>query len=436
MISAEKQLQFLAQKYKLSLGNVLEEMINMERKDILKQHPHAITCTNGRYRTVVALRPEEENTTSEKKRHTRQIAKTSKSDLEDVLVKFYKAREKQQSRSAFTLRKLYPEWFDYKWDECGNSNYMKHIDLEWRKHYVNDPLIDVEIRTFTIPQLKKWARDKVRNNRMTKKQYYNMQIILRQSLDYLVESEELPSNPFKGFTMNPNLFVPTPVKAPEEEVFTPEEERQMKAIALKDFKENPKRTSYLLVPINFALGLRESELVSLQWKDLQPPYIYIRRMEVTGFKRHSDGSMQEYIEVVDRLKKNASPRRLYVAKYALKLFEEIKCSNRENGYSCEPNDYIFVHNHQRITANSVDWYYEKYCGKLGIKKRGNHKARKTALTKLADNPDFNLKDAMEFAGHKDVKTFVKHYCFSRYSDDYKCEQQEKSLGDDSILDCM
>lgn len=70
---------------------------------------------------------------------------------------------------------------------------------------------------------------------------------------------------------------------------------------------------------------------------------------------------------------------------------------------------------------------KKYCRDLNIVKKGYHKARKTALTKLGDNPNINQKDAMEFAGHKDVKTFIKHYCFSRYSDEQKRLELEKTL---------
>ena len=44
---------------------------------------------------------------------------------------------------------------------------------------------------------------------------------------------------------------------------------------------------------------------------------------------------------------------------------------------------------------------------LGIAKMGNHGARRTALTKIADNPNINLKDAMEWAGHRDIKTFIE-----------------------------
>lgn len=94
---------------------------------------------------------------------------------------------------------------------------------------------------------------------------------------------------------------------------------------------------------------------------------------------------------------------------------------------CEPENYIFIQNGKRLSVHSVDWFYEKYCRDLNIIKKGNHKTRKTCLTKIGDNPNINLKDAMEFAGHKDAKTFINHYCFSRYSDEQKRIELEKTL---------
>ncbi len=81
----------------------------------------------------------------------------------------------------------------------------------------------------------------------------------------------------------------------------------------------------------------------------------------------------------------------------------------------------------RITTNSITSHYEHYCKQIGISKKGNHKVRKTTLTKGEDNPNISLKDTKEFAGHRDVKTFINHYCFSRYSDKQKRQELAKTL---------
>ena len=114
---------------------------------------------------------------------------------------------------------------------------------------------------------------------MTKKQYYNMAIIIRQSLDYLVERGELSINHYNEFKVNTSLFTPVTPKEPEYEVFSEVEEQQIKEYALKDFERNTELTTALAVVLNFSLGLRVGELVALKWKDLKDSYLHIRRME-------------------------------------------------------------------------------------------------------------------------------------------------------------
>ena len=104
--------------------------------------------------------------------------------------------------------------------DTNNSNYMKHIDGEWKRFYLKDEIIDKPIVEFTALQLKEWARNKIITEKMTKKQYYNMAIIIRQSLDYLVERGELSVNHYNEFKVNTSLFTPVIPKEPEYEVFS------------------------------------------------------------------------------------------------------------------------------------------------------------------------------------------------------------------------
>ncbi len=140
-------------------------------------------------------------------------------------------------------------------------------------------------------------------------------------------------------------------------------------------------------------------------------------------------------EVVEHTKSNAGYRKIYVVSSALEIFEQIKEANSRRGFPCEAEDFIFLYRGNRITSQAIDRRYEKYCKELGIVKKSNHKTRKTCLTKIADNPNINLKDAMQFSGHKDVQTFIKHYCFSRYSDIQKRNELEKTLNDSPKNEC-
>lgn len=401
-----------------------EEMTKKQRENIIKEHVEKYTTkyyeSDKRWHSFL---PDETHP-----RKMKPIAKRKKEDLEYAIISYYEANKKEEKRKAITLRTLYPEWFAYKWQETNNSNYMKHIDGEWKHHYESYPIIDHLVIEFTTLELKNWARKKIIDGHLQKKQYYNMAIIIRQILAYLVELGELPVNHFAEFKINPSLFAPVEEKEPEYEVFNEEEEKQTKERAFAEFEANPKRTAPLAVVLNFSLGLRVGELVALKWKDLKTPYLHIRRMEQRQYDRSENGEWNLRIEIVEHTKTEAGFRTIYVVSSALEIFEKIKESNLQNGYSCEPEDFIFMSSiGKRMAVQSVDWYYQKYCRDLGIVKKGNHKVRKTCLSKIGDNPNINLKDAMEFSGHKDVKTFIKHYCFSRYSDEQKRLELEKTL---------
>ena len=150
-------------------------------------------------------------------------------------------------------------------------------------------------------------------------------------------------------------------------------------------------------------------------------------MEQKHYIQNEDDSWHYDIEVVEHTKSDAGYRTIYVVSSALELFAKIKEYNLKRGFSCEPEDYIFIYRGSRISSQAIDKKYERYCKELGFVKKGNHKTRKTCLTKIADNPNINLKDAMHFSGHKDVQTYIKHYCHSRYSDEHKRNELEKTL---------
>ncbi len=400
-----------------------EDMTKKQKEMIIKKHMEQFTTkyyeSDNRWHSFL---PDESHP-----RKMKPIAKRKWEDLEKVIVDYYQAQEETEKRKKMTLRTFYPEWFDYKWQDTNNSSYMHKIASDWKRFYEDDPIVDRPILELTTLELKNWARNKIISCKLSKKIYYNMAVIIRQSLDYLVELGELPSNPYANFKIKASLFTPVAEKEPEYEVFNELEEQQIKEYALQDFERNTELTTALAVVLNFSLGLRVGELVALKWKDLKEPYLHIRRMEQKQYEQNPDGSWHYHIEVVEHTKSDAGYRTIYVVSSALELFDKIRTYNLQRGFSCDAEDYIFIYRGSRITSQAIDKKYERYCKELGFVKKGNHKTRKTCLTKIADNPNINLKDAMHFSGHKDIQTYIKHYCHSRYSDEHKRNELEKTL---------
>ena len=408
-----------------------EDMTKKQRENIIQKHMEQFTFkyyeSDNRWHSFLP----DENAPRKKK----PIAKRKREDLENAIVEFYQQQDQSEKRKRLTLRSFFPDWFAYKWQDTNNSGYMRRISVDWKRFYENDSISDRPIVELTTLELKNWARNKIISEKLSKKMYYNMTVIIRQSLDYLVELGELPANPFSNFRINPSLFTPVTQKEAEYEVFNKVEEQQIKEYALKDFERNTELTSALAVVLNFSLGLRVGELVALKWCDLKGSYLSIRRMEQRQHEQLPDGTWHYHIDVVEHTKSDAGCRTIYVVSSALEIFERIRKANLQRGFSCNPEDYIFLYRGKRVTSRAIDRRYEQYCRELGFVKKGNHKTRKTCLTKIADNPNINLKDAMQFSGHRDVQTYIKHYCFSRYSDEQKRNELEKTLNFSPVEKC-
>ena len=170
----------LLQKYAnlSSIDNVLALQEEMTKKDILAQHKYAITLNkDGRYSTYLP-----DDTKSSKRR---KVVKPSQELLEKEIVRFYKDKENKKQRT----------------------------------HALNI-----------------WAHSVVRKNNLTKKQYYNMTIIIRQSLDMAVEIGIINENSFQKVKMESKLFKPVKKKSDETQVFLTDEKKLVEQEAYTDFE--------------------------------------------------------------------------------------------------------------------------------------------------------------------------------------------------------
>ena len=211
-----------------------EDMTKKQKETIIKKHMEQFTTkyyeSDNRWHSFL---PDESHP-----RKMKPIAKRKWEDLEKAILEFYQAQEESEKRKQITLRTFYPEWFAYKWQDTNNSSYMHKIASDWKRFYEDDPIVDRPILELTTLELKTWARNKIISCNLSKKIYYNMAVIIRQSLDYLVELGELPSNPYANFKIKAALFTPVAEKEPEYEVFNELEEQQIKEYALQDFERN------------------------------------------------------------------------------------------------------------------------------------------------------------------------------------------------------
>ncbi len=417
----DKLLQFLLESNKITLDEVLSSIEIMNNKTILEQHKYTITnLKDGRYSTYL---PDET-----KPSNRRKIVKPKKELLEKEIIKYYKGIEKAKSLDSICLRTFYKEWLDFKALHTESSTYIKRIDEYWVRYYKNTDIISIPIVKLDEVTLDVWAHSLIKDNHMTKREYYNMSMIMRQSLRYAVQRKMIEKSPFDAIIIDKKLFRVVKKKPDETQVYLIEEQELIESEAYRDF-EKSSQTACLAIPLAFQTGMRISELVALKWSDIneeKEDHIHVQRMEVKQFCKRSDGNWSRSRKgIVDRTKSYVGNRNVYLTTIARKILETIKQQNIENGYA--HSEYVFVNKSGRIHSSALNCRIRKYCRKIGISEKSMHKIRKTYISTLIDNENININYIRQQVGHADERTTYGNYCFNRKSKDRTEYDMEQAL---------
>lgn len=391
----------------INMDEVLDNIESMANKKILGQHPYAITKNkDGRFSTYV---PD-----GSKANHRRKIIKSSREALEKEIIRFYQEREKENSHGEVCLKNFYEEWLAYKSLHTNSSAYLKTIDELWKRYYLDDPIAEIPFVKLDKYRLDKWAHTLIKERSLTKKQYYNMAIIMRQSLELAVEKSILPENPFSKVKVDTKLFSPVRKKVDETQVYLMDEQPLVEKEAYGEFYRL-RDSAVLSIPFAFQTGLRVSELAALKWSDIgeeKENCLHVQRMETREYEKQPDGSWgKETYTVIERTKSYAGNRNVYLTSTARGILQKVKERNESEGY--KDNGYIFLKNGKRATARDLNTILRRCCNKADISEKGMHKIRKSFISTLIDNGNININFIREQVGHTDERTTYGNYCYNR-----------------------
>lgn len=411
-------LQYLLSRDKLSLEDVQSEMENMKNTAYLQSHLYDIwQGKDGRWRTHLP----DANSKSER----RLVAKSTREKLEKEIIRYYKSVDEQEQAKKVTLKEWYHTWLDYKKLQTRSDMYIRRIASDWDNYYVETALINIPIIELNYDTLQEWALRIVRDKRLTKKQYYNMSLVIRQSLDYAVQKGIIETNPFSRVRVDGKLFQAKRKPQDNTQVFLTDEQPQIEAEAWKDFSETG-AVACLAIPLVFQTGLRLGECVALKESDIEGNYIHVQRMEVRTVRQLDNGTWsKQAFTVEDYTKSTAGDREVYLSMNARKILETIISCNHEHGYT--DNGYLFLNEKGRIHSKNVDYRIRKYCRHIGIPEKAMHKIRKTYISTLIDS-GLNINEIRKLAGHEDERTTYGNYCFNRMTVSQTEALLEKALG--------
>ena len=247
-------LQIVLQKYNLTIEDVLELNEEMTKREIIDNHIKEFSPIwqgkNGRWYTYF---PDDT-----KKSKRRQIAKSTEEKLNMEIIAYYKKLDDVKNNKHITLQSLYPEWLNYKSLHTEASSYVRRINNDWNKYYIDMPIIKIPLVQLDKITLDTWAHELIRSYSLTKTQYYNITVIIRQSLDLAVDKGIIEKNPFSDVKINSKLFRITKKKADATQVFLVEEQTQIENEAINDFMES-NYSACLGIALCFQLGARLGE---------------------------------------------------------------------------------------------------------------------------------------------------------------------------------
>ena len=364
-----------------------------KRETCLAMHKTPITQSkDGRWRTRIG---------------TKQIFKTYICDLEDAIIEHY-SKELEHK----TFPDVFNEWIDEKeeFEENRKSTLTRYHNHFKRFFPLDDPFCEIELNKVTDSDLERFIKRTIKRCGLTKKTYSGLVILLKGVFRY-ARREKYTTFSISSFLddlmLADNLFVKTPPKKDEEQVFTIEEV----SLLTNYFEANPLLQHYGLI-LMFLSGLRIGELCALcrEDVDLSNLCLYVHNSEIQydvyeGDKKHR-------IIAVEQPKTEEGNRKVYLPECAGPILEKILALSPEG-------KWLFAYEDgRRIKSKSFLRYLEIACGEVEILYRSSHKIRKTYCTTLIDEK-VSEKLIQKQMGHKDISTTKKYYDWDRTKDSVK-----------------
>lgn len=352
-----------------------------KRKEYLEKHPNKIwQGKDGYWYTYL---PEAEG------RVLKRIKE--KSDLEDIIVDFWKDEEDNP-----TITALFNEWISNKIQDNeispGTKNRYENQFLQCFKAICNK-----RIKSITEYMIDEFVRKTINDNKLTVKGYSNMRTIL-YGIFRLAKKKKLITFSITEIVKDIDVSRKSfrrEIKEDDEEVFMEDE-----LPLVLDYLENNSDLINLGLLLVFKSGLRIGELVALKYCDIQKNVIHVHRTEI---KYKENGQM--IYEVRDFPKTEAGIRDVIIPDNALWIIKRIRSINPFG-------EYLFETNGARIRTYVFNNRIKTVCKKVNVKPKSPHKIRKTYGTILIDSGvDESL--LLSQMGHTDIRTTKGHYYKNR-----------------------
>lgn len=275
----------------------------------------------------------------------------------ELLLKLVDVYFDKKHIDKMTFETLFLEWLDYKKSVSNSPNTITRHRQHYNKYFAFSALSGKTLRQLDSLTLEMEFNRLIRENNLSRKEWVNVKTIPKGMFEYAVRKGYIDVNPMDKIFIHVK-FRQVVKKTGKTQTYNSEELFLLNEYLDEKFAET-KDLAFLAVKLNFLLGLRVGELVSIKWLDIEDNHLHIVREEI----RNQEAGTYEVVEHT----KTHNDRYVLLIPKATALLEQID----------RQSEYIFTRNGERPTSRQVAYVLEKYAERHGIKTKSTHKMRKT-----------------------------------------------------------
>lgn len=190
-ITAQSALTLLAEASKygiVDIEGVLKEIEMKKNKEIIEQHPYAITQgANGRWYTYVA--------DPNAKHERRQIAKSTKQKVLDAIISDYHQHHNEDDVKEITLEELYKNWMIWRRNTGTAAKTIKENYNDWHRFLESNVIAQKKVAKIDMFDLENFFLEITKNHAITYKCLTNVKSLLNGIFKYGIRLRVINDSP-------------------------------------------------------------------------------------------------------------------------------------------------------------------------------------------------------------------------------------------------
>lgn len=404
------------------ITTALKEIEMRKRKEILSNHKFAIKQIvehdkkGGeviRWRTCL---PNPDGTQG------KQVKRKSLKDLEDIIIEFYKNKDKQ----CPTFKEVYLEWREYHWKLNNSTEGTKDKYITDYVRFIKGKSIEYKsIDKITDIQLEQFFLNAIIENNLTYNTFGKLFGYINNTFRYAFKHRIIKTNQMDYLNKSDFKHACTPkqIKTAETELLTDEQFDLLLEQIYKDIEKYPTNFTFYAVELAAKTGMRVGEVATLRWEDINydKGYIRICRSDKYHKTRNKNDKIIKGEWVIEQTK-TKTPRVFPLDDYIIESLNRIKSAQKK--YNME-SEWLFPHPKYGWTHSLMIASCCKNKGKqLGFEHPISiHSLRKTLNTDLRNN-NVPVKICASLFGHSE-KVNTEYYYYDTFSIMQKQEAIEK-----------